>query len=323
MSETDPHQLIEQAYEAADHAQAFALLSEAVRQADLQQDEETGYDARDALLDAAQELGDGMTILTTFGWLLNYADTHPEEEKEEELFWRYKWVLSVARSLPSVPLERLHALQDDFEKRIRASGLSSRTADIYRWRLALHVGDLEAAEGWRQKVAGLPASWLDCDACDTDLKVMHLLARGELDAALEAAKPVLSWKESCNRVPASTHAQLVLPLLSAGRAEEAKTQHERGYNLVRGEHDALHEQATHIIYLARSGQTEKAQQTHAANLPFAQKNTNPAALLDWYGAGAVLGIAGEYEKARDLAAEFDKRNGTQAHMQALQELISP
>lgn len=316
------HELIEQAYEAEDHAQAYQLLQEAVRQADLSGDEDAGYDARDALLDAAHEVGDNAAILTTFGWLLNYADQHPEEEKEEELFWRYKWVLAICRSLPSVPLERIHALQADFARRTRAAGLGERTANMERWRLALNLGDLEAAEEWRQKVTATPASWLDCAACDTDLLVHHLLKRGELDEALKVAQSVFNWKESCNRVPASTYAQFALPLLQAGRAAEAQTHYERGYNLVRGEHDALREQAEHLLYLVKSGQTEAAERTYAANLPFAQANRTPSHLLQWHTAAAALGKAGEYEKARDIAAAFDKRGGTQAYTQELARLLN-
>lgn len=330
---TTPHDLIEQAYEARDHSEKFALLTEAVRLADLSGDEEAGYDARDELLDAAQEIGDDQTLLLTFGWMLNYADTHPEEEKEVELLWRYKWAMSVSRFLPNVPLERIAGLQDDFARRTRALGLGGRTADADRWRLALHRGDWDGAEQWRGRVAEQPSTPLDCDACDTDLLVAHLLRRGELDAALKAAEPVFSWKQSCNRVPARTHAELLLPLLQAGRQDEAQTHHERGYSLVRGEVDALREQATHLAYLALSGQAEAARKTHAANQGFAANNRTPLDLLEWYLACATAETAlGELldastatdhaAEAAALAARFDARNGTAYYAGRVKEALA-
>lgn len=332
-----PQDLMEQAYEARDHAEKFALLQEAVRLADLSGDEETGYDARDVLLDAAQEVGDDQTLLATFGWLLNYSDQHPEEEKEVELLWRYKWALAVTRFLPAVPLARIEALQEDFARRTRALGLGERTADADRWRLALHRGDWDAAETWRQKVAAQNPTPLDCNACDTDQLVTHLLRRGELDAALKAAEPILSWRQSCNRVPARTHAELLLPLLLAGRREEAQTHHQRGYSLVRGEIDALREQAAHLAYLALSGQREAARNTYAANQRFAENDRTPLDLLEWHLTCAVAetalgealsealsdgsGNTDHAAQAKALAAQFDARNGTPYHSQRVEELL--
>ncbi|MFC6593016.1 hypothetical protein ACFP81_14055 [Deinococcus lacus] len=322
---TDPYELIEQAYKTGDHAEAFALWQEAVRQADLQGDEEAGYEARDGLLDAAQEATDGVTMLTTFSWMLNYADTHPEEDKEDDLFWRYKWAIAVARFMPKVPLERLHALQDDFERRTVAAGLGRRTADVYRWSLALHRGDLETAEQLRQSVSKQKSGWLDCNACDTDLLVQHWLAQGELEKALKAAKPILDGKRSCNRIPARTYTHFLRPLLDAGRAEEAQDMHLKGYKMVRRDEDSLREQSAHLAYLILSGQEKDAQKVFKATLPFAEKNTTPLAHLAWHSACALdekITGEGHAQKARELAAAFDKRGGTGHQTEQVETLLA-
>lgn len=221
-----------------------------------------------------------------------------------------------------MPLSRIQALQNDFAKRTARAGLGEHAAEIDRWRLSLHRGDLTAAREARQRAEGLSATWLDCAACDADLSVDHLLELGDLEGALAAARPLLSWKESCNVVPAATHASLMLALLHAGRREEAQAQHERGYHLVRGERNALRLQALHVQYLALSGQREAAQKTYQANLPFAsQKSASPSELLRWHTAAALLGVGGALEQARSLAAQFDARNGTPYHTRQLERLL--
>lgn len=322
---TTPQDLMEQAYEATDHAEAFALLQEAARQADLLGDEEIAYDARDALLDAAHELGDDQTLLATFGWLLNYSDQHPEEDKAEELFWRYKWAIAIATSMPAVPLERLYALQDDFARRTREAGLGERTADMYRWRLALHRGDEAGIAEYQAKALAQPSTWLDCNACDTDQIVQELVRVGKLDEALTKAKVVFSFKESCNVVPARTYIYFLLPLLLAGRRDEAQTMHQRGYSLVRGERNSLRELAAHLAYLILSGQKEAAAKLYKGNLGLAETEKSASKLQDWHAACALdeeLTGEGHEAKARALAAAFDKRNGTRYQTEQVEKLLA-
>lgn len=323
---TDPHELLTQARRAVDRGEKFALLQEAVRQTDLLNDEETGYQARYELLNAAQEITDGTTMLTTFSWLLNYADRHNTAMIGNlNLLWRYKWAMSVARFIPSVPLERLEALTDDFERRTRAEGRGDRTANIYRWHLALHRGLLDEAEQWRMKVSKHKSGWLDCAACDTDTLVRHWLALGDLSKALKAAKPVLDGKQSCNRIPARTYTHFLLPLLQAGRDEEAQEMHLKGYKMVRRDEDALEEQAAHLAYLILSGQPKEAKKVFKATLPYAEKNTTPLDHLAWHSACALdenLTGEGHAARASELAAAFDKRNGTPYHSEQLQQTLT-
>lgn len=319
----DPYELIKEASHAPDRAEQFALLQEAVRAADLLNDEEAGYQARYQLLNAAQEITDGVTMLTTFSWLLAYADRYPEKDRLN-LYWRYKWAISVARFMPSVPLERLEALIADFERRTRAGGQGDRTANVFRWVLALHRGKLDEAEAWRVKVSKQKSGWLDCNACDTDTLVQHWLAMGNLEKALKAAKPVLDGKQSCNRVPARTYTLFLLPLLHAGRAEEAQEMHVGGYKMVRRDEDSLREQAAHLAYLILSNQPKEAKKVFKATLPYAEKNTTPLYHLAWHSACALdeqLTGEGHAAKARALAAAFDARGGTPYQSQQLEALL--
>lgn len=330
---SDPYLLMGQAAQSNDPFERFSLLSEAVRLADLQNDEEAGYETRDELLDAAQEIGDSQTMLLTFGWMINYADNNPEEVSLWDLLWRYKWALAVSRFLPSVPLQRIQALQDDFARRLQAVGQSTRTADGDRWRLALHCGDLETAEQLREQFTKTKSGYLDCDACDVDLKVTHLLEMGDLDGAMKAGLSVFSGKKSCNRIPARTHAAVLLPLFKAGRLEEAEKHHKAGYRKVRGDVDSLREQAQHLLYLALSGQAKAARKVHDDHLQFAENNRTPLDLLEWHlccaAAEVALGEAfqpeggpNHAELARELAARFDARNSTNYHSDRLQEMLS-
>ena len=226
--------LLELAYESDDRQEEFQLLKEAVREADLLGDLTLARHARDKLLDALFHVGDGPALLNTFAWLLADADKHPQADDDGlTLMWRYKWAIATAWSLPNIPLERIEGLINDFETRTQAMGLGKRTANMYRWRLAQHRRDLEEVVKYRLVVKKMRRTFLDCHACDIQNEVSYQLDLGELEAALKAAKPLLTGMASCSRIPARTHAELMLPLWLAGRKEEAQQHHLKGYPLCR------------------------------------------------------------------------------------------
>ena len=315
-----------EAWQAEDPAQAAQLFQEAARLADLHSDQETAVYARKGLLRTSNELGDDLTLLTAFSWLLAHADANPESDSTD-LLWEYKWALGVAFSLPGIPLTRLHALLDDFARRTRQAGLGERTATTYRWKLALHRGDLEQAEAHRKALKGVRRTWLDCAACNTDLLVSHHLALGDVNAALKAAQPVLKGKQSCNRVPTRTHTDLMLPMWQAGRHAEAQAHHQAAWPELQDALDSLSEQSMHLMYLTLSDQQDAARTVHHQLLPHAQQQTNPGDLYWWHLANALPGAVHDQQtthlqQARAIAAQFDGRNGTPEFTRKLNEFIN-
>lgn len=319
----DPYALLEAAWDAEDPTQARQLFQEAARQADLQAEEEAAVEARRGLLHSANALGDGPTLLTAFGWLLAHTDADPNGD-DTDLLWRYKWAIAVAMGLPSIPLTRLNALLDDFESRTRQSGLGDRTANIYRWKLALHRGDLAGAEELRLKLKGTRRKWLDCAACDTDLLVRHHLAHGDLKAALKAAQPVLSGRQSCNRVPNRTHTELMLARWQAGQRSEAQEHHCAAWAGLEDATDSLTEQSMHLAYLHLSGQAQQAAKVRRRLLALAARQKEPHDLFWWHAANALADGAKDgshLAQAREIAARFDGRNGTPEFTRQLDELL--
>lgn len=318
-------QLLQEAWEAHDPVQAMQLFQEAARQADIHGDQASALEAREGLLDTANALGDGPTLLAAFAWLLSHTDTDPAGDATM-LLWRYKWAISVAVALPSVPLPRLYALIDDFERRTRQSGLGERTANIYRWKLALHRGDLAQAEEYRQLLKGTRRKWLDCAACDLDLLVTHHLEQGELKAALKAAAPLLSGKEWCNRVPNRTHTNLMLAYWQGGQVTKAQEHHEATWSALENATDSLTEQSMHLMYLSLSGQTARANKVKKRLLPHLSHQKVPFDLYWWHAANALSegGTARQdhLAQAQALAQQFDNRNGTPTFQHKLKELLS-
>lgn len=317
---------LEEAWDAEDVRQQFQLYLDAARLADLEGDEFTAHEARDGILTTAGHIGDGPSLLSAFAWLLAEADRESPDHLPWDLLWTFKWALGAARSLANVPLERLEALTSEFARRSRAAGYGDRTATVYGWRLALHRGDLAAAEALRQHLKGQRSTRLDCRACDTDLRVMHHLAQGKLNAALKAAQPLLSGKYHCNRVPGRTHAHLLLPLWQAGRPQEAQEQHERGYPLIEKALDELAAQAQHLAYLTLSGQHRRAGTLYRRHAPQALLTADDEERFWWNAACALPsqrnGHRAEHlTRAQEAAVKLDARNGTDAFACRLTELL--
>lgn len=319
--------LLEEARQASDSQQRFQLLQEAARQADVEGHLALAREVRDDLLDAAMWAGNGPALLSTFAWLLADWDRQEPDSVNFMLLWRYKWALASARALPNVPLERLDALHDDFARRTRAAGVGERTALTYRWKLALHRGDMPQAEALSKQVQGLKATFLDCRACDANLKVTHHIERGELDAALRAAKPIFAGKVSCNRVPSTTYADFLLPLWRAGRREQAQEFHERGYALLQDEDDSLSAHALHLHYLLVSGQPQEAAALYRRHNPPPGQVPEDGEVFWWHAANAHPANthsdpAAHHAQAQAIATRFDTRNGTPAFTQRLADLVS-
>lgn len=355
---TDSHQevldLIERASgQLGETPEGVAAAEEAVRLADALEDEELGFQAREALMQNAAFAGYPDKLLVAFSWCLAKADKDAAEQPEStrhkfrmiSLLWRYKWVIGNAVDFPGVSRARILAMIDDFRTRALQAGFNERAALDLRFTMERRMGHFETAREWFERWQITERDGMsDCPACDLNGIVSYHADCGRYREAVQAAAPILRGRMSCAEIPHKTHANLLKAFGELGRNEEAARSHVAGYRMVRNNRAFIREHAYHLCYLLQVGNLEKALTLLRKHLPWALETSSGEDrfrfliasrslffALDDGGvrsirvrlqekhcpvAGKSTARVADLQKwveplVRDLATQFDTRNGSQ------------
>ncbi|MCC8340357.1 hypothetical protein LMJ38_31090 [Streptomyces sp. R1] len=276
-----------------------------------------------------------------FARLLTLFDEQPDvfdENLRHLLFWRFKWVAAALRALPEIPLASLRQWLTEMRERYEKAGHGLQPYYGQAYRLAAHVGEDEAPafELW----AGRARTRLsDCEACEICERALYHLASGDDERALRTWEPVLAGKESCQEEPARSMAYVLLPLLRTGRTDRARELHLVGYRGCRRNPSMSGEVGRHLEFCALTGNEARGLELLAENRALFTEVDSPLELLDFLTGVEVLlqrveqlghgelpaaghpgrtwtvtGLRAEVrDRAGDLAARFDARNGTTTH----------
>ncbi|WP_431987039.1 hypothetical protein [Streptomyces griseoflavus] len=276
-----------------------------------------------------------------FARLLTLFDEQPDAfdpRLRHMLFWRFKWVANALRALPEIPLAALRQWLTEMRDRYEKAGLELQPYYGQAYQLAAHVGEDTALayELW----AGRTRTRLsDCEACEICERALYHLAAGDDERALRAWEPVLAGKESCQEEPARSISHALLPVLRAGRTDEARALHLAGYRACRRNASMAGEVGRHLEFCALTGNEARGLELLAENRTLFDEVESPRDLLDFLTGTEVLlqrvdglghgelpaaGFTGRAwtvaalraevrERADGLAARFDARNGTTAH----------
>ncbi|MGW1037794.1 hypothetical protein ACWD4Z_37120 [Streptomyces antibioticus] len=276
-----------------------------------------------------------------FARLLTLFDEQPDvfdERLRHLLFWRFKWVAAALRALPEIPLASLRQWLTEMRDRYEKAGLGLQPYYGQAYQLAAHVGEDTALayELW----AGRSRTQLsDCEACEICERALYHLAAGDDERALRAWEPVLAGKESCQEEPARSISYALLPLVRAGRTEEARRLHLAGYRGCRRNPSMAGEVGRHLEFCALTGNEARGLELLAENRTLFEEVDSPLDRLAFLTGVDVLlrrveslghgdlpaaGPAGRTwtvaalradvaEQADGLAARFDTRNGTATH----------
>jgi hypothetical protein len=246
--------MLEQAQNMSNNSEKVAWLEATIRLADLEQNQEVAYDARDEMIDAATWSGQAEKALLAFAWCLNHHDQQLPEERDwwqgQNLLWRYKWILGSLDNFPNIVPTRIEALFQDFETRLTQAGFGLRAVAHKRLNYAQHRGDrTEAAKQFALWQSTSRDSMADCHACEINEVVSYHIFLEQHEQALQAAKPLLEKRLTCHSVPTTTYASVLKPLLILGRLEEAVRYHKLGIK-ISGDPDYLSSSADHLVFLA-------------------------------------------------------------------------
>ncbi|MER5400648.1 hypothetical protein [Streptomyces sp. NPDC002599] len=273
-----------------------------------------------------------------FARLLTLFDEQPDVfdgRLRHTLFWRFKWVANALLALPEIPLTSLRQWQTEMRDRYEKAGLGLQPYYGQAYQLAAHIGEDTALafELW----AGRPRTQLsDCEACEICERALYHLATGDDERALRVWEPVLAGKDSCQEEPARSISHALLPLLRTGAVERAVELHLAGYRACRRNPSMAGEVGRHLEFCALTGNEARGLELLAENRGLFDEVDSPREMLDFltgvdvllrrvehlgHGELPAAGYAGRAwtvaglraevgDRADDLAARFDTRNGT-------------
>ncbi|MET8097911.1 hypothetical protein ABZV29_15745 [Streptomyces sp. NPDC005236] len=276
-----------------------------------------------------------------FARLLNLFDEQPDvfdERLRHMLFWRFKWVANALLALPEIPLAGLRQWQTEMRDRYEKADLGLQPYYGQAYQLAAHTGEDTALafELW----AGRPRTRLsDCEACEICERALYHLAAGDDERALRVWEPVLAGKDSCQEEPARSISHALLPLLRTADVERAVELHLAGYRACRRNASMSGEVGRHLEFCALTGNEARGLELLGDNRGLFDEVDSPRDMLDFLTGVEVLlrriehlghgelpaagypgrtwtvaGLRAEVgNRADDLAASFDTRNGTTAH----------
>ena len=257
------------------------------------------------------------------------------------LLWYYKWVTERLPEYVEVSPEQVEATFAEMERFYRTENEGMRPVLALRARAAAFMGRTAEAERYAAEwEAAAEQESDDCAACQTHSRVQLLLDLGRPVDAIEAAGPVLGGEESCEEVPATTFSRLLLPLLLLDKPEESLFLSSVVRRQVRVVPKLVGYLADHVIFLSLVGLLDAARRLTLVMVARAEQSPNrfdqfQASRAAWVFLALAakqgrreialprtpIGAAGGptptaeaasfYEsRARELAAAFDARNGT-------------
>ena len=314
-----------------------ALAEEAVRAADAANDLDAAFEARVELASAAEHGGEPQKALVAVTWCLAQIDAHPGRFDTHATYWALKWLPFTLLDIPDVPLDEVERVVGELRRRYESEGAGEDAVAKVAWTLPMATGRIEEAVAAHRRWRLVPRTeYGDCRACDVSSEVSLALAAGDPARAVDIARPVVAGRLDCAEEPARILAKLLEPLTELGQGEEAERLHQWGLRLARGNPSLVATQSEHVLHLVRTGrldlaldllielvgvcdrglfdvdtrmQVAAAGGSVAAALAASGRTTLERPLGDRPRESAELAAAFSSE-AREIAAAFDRRNGT-------------
>lgn len=292
-----------------------------------------------SLVDAYHRGPERPKSFVTFSKQLRLYDSEPELFDEQDvhlMLWSFKWMTQGLWKFPSVPRQQIEQTIDDMGRRYALVGQGPSAVHDVRFYYAVHRGDWAAAEQLYETSLACPRDECsDCEACTPSARASYHLLRGEEDEALRLLDPVLSGGLTCGDEPHVALGMVLLPYVRAGRVDDARAAHLKGYRMVRNQREFQDTIALHLQFLALTGNEARGLEILAEHRDLLASGDHPLAELEFVRAAGLLlrrvaevsgadapvsgpdgpATAGPLadwarQRALSLAAAFDQRNGS-------------
>ena len=326
-------------------------------------DDETALDWRVRLLKIATRCDDFPRMLQAYEGLRRTVQNNPDDEDlAARVRWFSKWIFEKLPGHAEVSREQIGQMFEAVERDFAAAGEGQGTLAMLRCKIAGALGDEEEARRQFELWRAAPTDRLDdCPACWTHATVLHLLSVGEVEAALLAADPIISGKQTCESAPAETMTRLLMPMASLVSEPLADQMYRHVRRQVRATPRMAGRQGDIVLYLTLTGRAGEARRLLPSMLRTAAQSSDAALRFDAFRAAwatlvclsaqdvervplpAGLEITGDdrsaavpealvwcAREAADAASRLDARNGNDRYTTRLRnlhatvaELLSP
>ncbi|MFB9236272.1 hypothetical protein ACFFWC_12050 [Plantactinospora siamensis] len=288
-SENDLRDMMAEVYRHPPGPARSAAFDTVMRHADAAGATEFAFRARMNAIWDFHMGGDYTRAFMAFSWCVATFDRHPEFAggSEHDLLWKYKWIVWELPQFPAVPLERTVALLDDMERRYRQGNHSLHAVYQHRGLVAHHLGDLDEADRWFDRMVDAKRDSLsDCAACVPSSLVQHHVARGRYEDAVRAGAPYT--RGGCVEQPKAILSDLLPAYLHTGRTAEAVEAHRVAYRQLRDGRHYLASIALHLQFCGLTGNEEHALPIVERHLPWLDRPASPYAAMEFTAAAALV-----------------------------------
>jgi hypothetical protein len=328
----------------------MALLKQAINLADVNNDIEWGFELRLDLIRDEKDTSRCDESLPAFTWILEAYDKNPDTFDEGDFLWEYKWMLGSVRRNSSISMEQIDSISEDFKTRLLRNGYSLRPYYTTKVHTALFLGNLDDTRKYidlRNKE--IRDEMANCQACELDDDVELELRLGNFEKALTVGNSMLTKKVTCGHMPFSCYCTCVKYFHEAGNMEKAQEYFQKAEADL-AELDDMSQVSEIGLMLRFLTDYDKAKAWSFFE-QHAHWNVNSEDYLDFVFSINVLPLLKEkgtkhltvntslswyredntydlqeiynyyYERAKDLAQKFDKRNGSNYFSKQLAEVI--
>ena len=236
------------------------LALKCIQKAQFFKDIDLEFEARYAYIEQVRTLRKYHLALAMFPWLLKKCDEDRERFDYFHTLWTYKRIVSSATYFARIPLGKIEELFADFAQRYKDFGTGDKVIHYFKLRYLGEIGELAQAAKeyelyWQ---ASTTDEMDDCQACQPNKLIDHLLRVGKYEEVLEMANPIIKGELSCHIVPGITYPKLVLPCLFLNRKEDAENFAVLARKKLKPSESSLTEFSYLITYYAIKGDFAKA-----------------------------------------------------------------
>ena len=197
------------------------ILKEAIALADAHNDIEWSYDLRLDIMDEEYYTSRYTERFAAFTWLLNACDENPDLFDEDDLLWRYRWMVHAARMTVNISLEQIEQINNDFKARLQRCGYGLRAFYNDEFRRYYIQNSMDRAKECLDLREKEQVNDMVCEACEISEWIDYNLRFDELDKALALYNELIAKGYSCMRRPFDTYCSFVDYYTRKGNIEKA------------------------------------------------------------------------------------------------------